>query len=54
MARRRKAKYFTMTVHRHGIIWWLLIGWWWRPTLYFLWAFICGMTSHGLKKRIDD
>lgn len=18
----------------HGIIWWLLVGWWWRPIVY--------------------
>lgn len=49
---RRKSNYLTMTVHRHGVIWWLLVGWWWRPLLHIFWAIICGITGCGLKKRI--
>ena len=37
MARRKKT--VTVPLYKHGIIWWLLIGWWWRPTVYIFWLF---------------
>ena len=37
MARRKNT--VTVQLYKHGIIWWLLIGWWWRPTVYIFWLF---------------
>lgn len=36
----RQIKY--IYVRKHGIIWWLLIGWWWRPMMWFLLG-LCGI-----------
>lgn len=36
---KRKNKPIDVILFRHGIIWWLLIGWWWRPTVYIFWMF---------------
>lgn len=36
----RQVKYLTMVIHKHGILWWLLIGWWWRPIQYIFWVFL--------------
>ena len=43
-----------MVIHRHGILWWLLIGFWWRPIRYFFWIFVCAATGWGLKKVVVD
>lgn len=37
MARRSK-KGVDVPLFKHGIIWWLLIGWW-RPCVYIFWLF---------------
>lgn len=36
---RRKSNTVTVYLFRHGIIWWLFIGWWWRPIVYIFWLF---------------
>ena len=51
---RRNSRYFTMVIHRHGILWWLLISFWWRPIRYFFWIFVCAATGWGLKKVVVD
>lgn len=41
----RKTKYFTVTLHKHGILWWLFVGWWWRPIKIIFWIIlsqVCG------------
>lgn len=48
---RRKSRYLTMVVHKHGFLWWLLVGWWWRPIQYLFWIFMCAITGCGLKKK---
>lgn len=48
---RRKSRYITMVVHKHGCLWWLLVGWWWRPIQYLFWFFMCAITGCGLKKQ---
>jgi len=40
----------------HGIIWWLLIGWWWIPTKWLcftLIALIVKIFSHKKQKAIN-
>lgn len=27
---------FVMNNFKHGFVWWLCIGWWWRPIKYIL------------------
>ena len=27
----------TVICSKHGILWWLLIGWWWRPIKLIFW-----------------
>ena len=34
MARRKGT--WVRTLYKHGIVWWLLIGWWWRPIAWFM------------------
>ena len=41
----KRSKWLDVQRKKHGVIWWLLIGWWERPTATFLWylfASICG------------
>ena len=38
MAKRKKG--IDVFLFRHGIIWWLLIGWYWRPCLYVFFMFV--------------
>ena len=26
---------WTRTLYKHGFVWWLLVGWWWRPIAWF-------------------
>ena len=33
----RKKGHVDVLLFRHGIIWWLLFGWWWRPCVYLFW-----------------
>ena len=33
MAKRRNK--VTLHLKKHGIVWWILIGWWWRPIMWF-------------------
>ena len=37
MARKKKA--VKVPLYKHGLIWWLLIGWWWRPCVFAFWMF---------------
>ena len=51
---RKTPKYLTMINHRHGIVWWLCIGWWWRPikyTWYLLLSSICGFRKLRIERR---
>ncbi len=48
MAKREK-KYYTVTIYPHGCLWWIVIGWWWRPIMFVFMAILCGLTLHGLK-----
>ena len=47
----RGPRFITYTVFTHGILWWLIIGWWWRPILFIFWTVIAALTGKGLKKR---
>lgn len=47
-------KYLTMVCHRHGFLWWLCVGWWWRPIKYMFWLFLsslCGFRKLRVEKR---
>ena len=50
----RQVKYLTMVIHMHGFLWWLLIGWWWRPIKYIFWvilSMLCGFRKLQIEKR---
>lgn len=32
-------KHIDVPLYKHGIIWWLIIGWWWRPFVFMFWMF---------------
>ena len=51
MARRKK--HIDVVLFKHGIIWWLLVGWWWRPCVYIYWIFfnILFNTEIRIKKQ---
>ena len=34
-----KKKPIRVPLYKHGIIWWILIGWWWRPAVFLFWMF---------------
>jgi len=41
----RRSGTLTVSYGRHGLLWWLLIGWWWRPIKWIFWFLIgdiCG------------
>lgn len=43
--KRKPPKYLTIYNNKHKFIWWLFIGWWWRPTkyaYYILLSTLCG------------
>lgn len=27
-------------IPKHGVLWWLFIGWWWRPIMWFFLAML--------------
>ena len=35
----RKNLPIKVILFKHKFLWWLLIGWWWRPSLYIFWLF---------------
>ena len=37
---RRKNPPVDVYFHKHNFLWWLIIGWWWRPLQYIWWVFI--------------
>ena len=50
----RRSGTFNVTYGRHGILWWLLIGWWWRPIKWitcFLLADLLGFKYISKRKR---
>lgn len=52
MAKNKKC--FTMVCYKHGIIWWLCIGWWWRPLQYTFWltlSALFGFRKLKIEKR---
>lgn len=53
MARKRRNT-VTVKLYKHGLIWWLCIGWWWRPCLYIHWVFmssLCRVNVQFLKQK---
>lgn len=34
---RKKSKAIEVPLYRHGIIWWLVFGWYWRPFVFIFW-----------------
>ena len=34
---------FVMNNYKHGFVWWLCIGWWWRPIKYILCCFFASL-----------
>ena len=54
MAGNRSPKYFTVVIHKHGILWWLVFGWWWRPIKLIFWgalSALCGFRQVRIEKR---
>lgn len=51
---RRKSRYLTMVVHKHGLLWWLLVGWWWRPIQYLFWIFCVPSPDVDLRSKRSD
>lgn len=46
--------YLDMNNENHGFLWWLLIGWWWRPLKYiffFVVANIFGFKGVRVKRH---
>ncbi len=43
-------KYFTVTLHKHGILWWLFIGWWFRPLKIMFWVVLSSLC--GFRKKL--
>lgn len=37
---RRKNTPIIVPLLKHGCLWWICIGWWWRPCLYVFWLFV--------------
>ena len=37
MAKNKKS--VDVPLYKHGIIWWLLFGWYWRPFIFTFWLF---------------
>jgi len=35
---KKRSRTITVYTHRHRILWWLIIGWWWRPVKFIFWA----------------
>ena len=35
----KEEKHIDVPLYRHGVVWWLLVGWWWRPCVYLFWLF---------------
>ena len=46
------SKYLTMTNPHHNFVWWLIIGWWWRPIKYILF-YLLSMLLGFRELRID-
>ena len=39
----KRSKWLDVQRKKHGVIWWLLIGWWERPTATFLWYLLASI-----------
>lgn len=52
MAKRRYSGTYTMYVKRHNIIWWLLIGWWYRPIKTFFVVGKATMLGYAHVKKV--
>lgn len=35
----RKKKTVKVPLFKHGLIWWMLVGWWWHPCVFLFWIF---------------
>ena len=47
-------RYFTVEIGSHGLIWWLAVGWWYRPAKYVFWGAVstlCGFRKIEIVKR---
>lgn len=43
MAKRQNV--FVMNNLKHGVVWWLCIGWWWRPIKYIFGCLLASLFS---------
>ena len=44
----------TVQIHTHGPVWWLCIGWWYRPIQYMFWgaaSALCGFRKIRIVKK---
>ncbi len=35
----------------HGFVWWLLIGWWWRPIKWIFWFIVADLLGFKYLKK---
>ena len=48
----RRSGTLTVFYKKHGLIWWLLIGWWWRPIKGIFWFFIGDICGFKRLKKV--
>lgn len=39
----KSLKYLTMTNPKRSLVWWLVLGWWWRPIKYILFMMLSSL-----------
>ena len=45
----KKSKYVEVRLFKHNIVWWLCIGFWWRPCLIMFCIFLNIFLNMGFK-----
>ena len=36
---KRRNRAINVIFNKHGVAWWIFVGWWWRPIVYLGWLF---------------
>jgi len=48
----RRSGSLVVNYHSHGILWWCLVGWWWRPAKWVFWFIVADVLKYkSLTKR---